>query len=412
MKTNKILKYVYVFFTIYAIYVIDVTTLEIIDLFPAIVLMWILYFIFKYSHSEMKNIIVEERERKNILDSKMFVSILIILLIVALNYSMKFYTGNTIRTLISSVLQGNHNFYQYYQQHHRENEIFNFTLTKIPYILMLFYVKFIFLVSWIEFFLIRSKKTKLVLILVIVSAIAHLMFGLSRGTNFEIFEVLIMIVFIIFNKYSTFKITRINKQTVVIILLLIFAAALFYNRIEIRSGFLSFDKRYEYKINENSIFVLLLGEFAKTGLLFYDYFMFGFYYTSRFLTEVVFSNFTNLIAILFPKGYELMNISSIAETMLTIAPRNTRWFPNIVKFIDNLGFILTAIYISLLGYVNSKIRKNRLFSTLLGFLIFLQMFTFPIGNLLFISSATTLTLITTLGILFVEKLFKYEMIKN
>ncbi len=45
---------------------------------------------------------------------------------------------------------------------------------------------------------------------------------------------------------------------------------------------------------------------------------------------------------------------------------------------------------------------SRLFTSVLGYIVLLQMFTLPIGNLLFISSSNTLTMIFAIGILILQ----------
>lgn len=407
MQIKKIIKYVYVSLTIYGLYAIEITTLKLIDILPAIILMWITYLIFMLPYfikNDKKTHSTTHSQRKNLLDNKLFIILTMMVIIFSLNYAMIFYTGNTIINLFSKIATGNINLYADYQSHHGLNDISTFTLAKVPFIIMLFIIKFSVFSLVIEVLLLRKKRTILQIILLLVSISSHLLFGIARGTNFELFELLVLTIFVVFQKYPNIGVTKINKQLIFILVLAIISAILFYNRIEIRTGVLSFEKRFEYKIDEKSFILALFGNFGKTGLFFYDYFTFGFYYTSRFITEVVFDNINNLIVLLYPKGFALLG-KDVKSVMLTIAPRNNRWYPNIVFFTDSLGILLTIIYVIILGYMSTRLDKNKLFSSVLGFLILLQMFTMPIGDLVYISSATTLTIITTIGILISQKLF-------
>ncbi len=337
MQTKKIIKYVYIALTIYVFYVIDVTTLTFIDLLPAVVLMWFMYFIFSFSSkTRISQKVSFEEDRKNLFDNNYFIIASIILLIISINYAMKFYVGLDLRKFINLFISKNYNFYQQYQLHHKNAGIGIFSLEKIPYILMLFYIKIMFLTTTIEFLYLRNKRNYKSYLLMGVATLAHLMFGLARGTNFEFFELLLLIFFIYFNKGQKIKTT---KAKLVISTVTIVLAVLFYNRIAVRSGSISFASRHEYSINENSFLIQIFGNNITGLLFFYDYFIFGFYYTSRFLTEIIFTDLKNVFILLIPNGHKALANINITELMLQIAPRNTRWHPNIVLFFLNLGTI-------------------------------------------------------------------------
>lgn len=406
MEIKRILKYIYISLTLYVFFVIDVTTLTAIDLIPAVILMWIVYLVFSIASSKRQNNVAKnanEKKRKNLFDNKLFILISIILLIVSINYSMNFYVGINIRKFLSLFFSRGYNFYQHYQSHFNEEAIYVFSLNKIPYILMLFYIKIMFITTVIEFFLLRNERKIKHYILIITSVVVHLMFGLSRGTNFEFFELLLLILFIFVNKNKGRKM-KITKNHVIFLSLIIVTSIMFYSRIAIRTGTIHFLRRHEYTISTDSIFISIFGE-GITGLLFfYDYFIFGFYYTSRFLTEIVFSSIGNLFMVFLPKGHFMSYNIDPKILMMDIAPRRSRWYPNIVNFLINFGFFLTIAYVFIMGIYNKTYNKFYLFSNVLAYIVLLQMFTLPVGDLLFISSSNTLVLIFSLGILLLQKL--------
>lgn len=401
MNRTKIIKTAYIFLTLYAFYALEVTSLKMIDLLPGIILMWSIYAIFvfgnKASINTSKSYVEKKIEvKRNLFDNMYFVIFIITMLLVSTKYVISFYTGQTMTSIFTNIIKGNFNFYRNYQRYFDANQISSFSLSKIPYVIMLFFIKFILFITYIEMFLMRKKPSKQGIILLFIATTSHLLFAVARGTNLEFFEIGILIIFIIVNKNKEIKLFNLNKKTIFVVFFLLLLATLFYNRIQIRTGSLSFYQRPEYSINENSIFVTLFGKFAVDALFFYDYFLFGLYFTSRFITEIVLLNIQNLFSVNFPRGLEVFSNINVKNLMLTIAPRRNRWYPNIVEFSDKFGALLLIAYVFVLGYINNKSNRNSIFDKMLKFFIFLQMFTFPIGNLLFISSASSLSFYITI----------------
>ena len=73
--------------------------------------------------------------------------------------SIIFYTGQTPLRVFAN-LANNVSVYYEYQNYFMQQQRNVFSITKIPFILMMFYVKFVFLYSYVSIFLLKKSITK------------------------------------------------------------------------------------------------------------------------------------------------------------------------------------------------------------------------------------------------------------
>ena len=110
------------------------------------------------------------------------------------------------------------------------------------------------------------------------------------------------------------------------------------------------------------------------------------------MTEVLFSSFSNLIAGFVPLGYVAQYNDSIQNLMRSNIVMSARWHPDFILLLNSVGFIGTIMLVFSLGYFNRFVNRQDKTSLvyLTQFIILMQLISFPIGNFVFVSSASTL----------------------
>ena len=116
------------------------------------------------------------------------IALLLVIQFIATDVATRFYTGLDLVSGFLGALTGK-NTYGLYQDYFAEQGIaFTSGFSRVQYVLLLAMSKLIFIYSAVNFFLLR-KRTFAALIFVVFSSIIYLGFGLSRGTFFEVFEI-------------------------------------------------------------------------------------------------------------------------------------------------------------------------------------------------------------------------------
>ena len=194
MKIPKLIKIIYIFFSIFAFLAVSVTNTNLYGIVPALVLMWITFLFFDIGFSRKNhNIDKFKVEKKSSLTSiiekickkRLLIVIISITFTISISY---FYTGNTPTSVINTALSGD-SIYMKYQKYFNENDISTFSLSKIPFIIMNVGLNLLFLISVINTISSTEKiKFKDILFLLLMT-ISFWYFGIARGTNFEMFEI-------------------------------------------------------------------------------------------------------------------------------------------------------------------------------------------------------------------------------
>jgi hypothetical protein len=329
--------------------------------------------------------------------------------------SMNFYTGQTPISALTTLLNSQ-SLYIKYQEYFRENSIGNFSITKIPYILMMFFVKFILLYSYIFFAVHKIKLNFHKKLYLIIISLSFLYIGFVRGTSFEFFEFFVIIYFIYMlkNKNSNITTNKIKSGLYLLVISLV-ALSIFYqgliNRGATYGGYyisadISFDSTSFISQLSNSLSLIVL--------ILFDYFGFGFFYVSTFFSEIWTSSPEIFLGTLIPSGTTILVDYSIFHLMNSTIDMGARWHPDTMVFIQNYGLIGYFLIVYLLGYSANNISKNIndnnnfIFVYLTLYFILFQMIAFPIGNFVLISSSNQMIVL----ILFLYWLFKKNQYKN
>ncbi len=460
MKFLNIIKGAYITYTIYALLIIDVTSLKLIDILPALFIMWLMYIFFilgfkinsrpKWS-SYINRIKTSTSKILNKLKLKLFIKSIILfttsiftlvssfiitlknrtswilkkpkltLFLIAMGtlitsvLSAWFYTGKTPVGVFIGLFGSGTPLYADYQLYSQVNNLAVFTIQKIPFILMMFYTKIVLFYSLILFFIIKDKTNifeKSCLFLIVSS---HIYFGIARGTNYELFEIVLLIIFIILSKS---KIKLKNKPAFLKYFLIVFSIGmmifLFYIRISARGFIFDYKINSDFTYNSNGIVSLISPYISSVIILLYNYFGFGFYYVSNFVIKIWFASLSNFISGLIPFGYYLQNHSYIQELIRNHLVMNGRWHPDIINAINYFGIIGVIILLFILGILTRIIMKQKKSALLYltQFIIFMQMISLPVGNFLLASSSSKLIvmLIVFLWIwkLLIKNKFKFK----
>ncbi len=402
---------IYLIYSFYLIALYDVTTLKLIDLLPAFFLMWINFFLFvcgdghirKENKSELK---IVDDIISNLSGGKLIVLGIAVLLMSAV--SANFYTGQTPISIIRSLLSGTSNFYYDYQTHAFDNQLGVFTAIKIPFILINFVVKFLFFFSFIVFFLKDGRLKMAEKVYLFLITCSHLYFGIARGTSFELFELLVISIYIVLNQQDRKKL-----QHLIFIIILCIICSAFYSSNLLGRG-LTPDFYYystEWEINKTGVLYYFFPSIVGVITLFYGYFGFGFVYTSHFITDLFLSSVGNFLLGLFPLGYEVIQGAPIVELMDNYLMKYVRFMPLCVTIINNIGVIGLFCFDAFCGVVHAKSKniENYNYKKLIDFLIFYEMLSLPLNNFVFISSASTLIVVFVSGYYVWKHVFKLKI---
>lgn len=395
-KTINIIKNFYIIYSFYIILLVNATNLMFLQMLPALVLMWILYFVFYLG--TISNVTILTIYGKNILDYKYKHNLKYIyyVSVVTLIFSylvVKFYTGQTLFTVLDNLIN-NYSTYYIYQTYFNENELHMLTMQKLPYVFMLFFIKFT-LYYYSIIYIIKNNfvlKQKISLLMIIIS---FLYFSISRGTTYEIFDLSLIIIYVVTNKYynDTYSL---SSMYLLYLFIICIATYIFYINLGLRSSELDYYISHDVYYDKDA----LLSQFS-TGLSFitillYGYFGHGFFYTSYYFMNVWFISIETFMLGLIPFGFNIKNDTSIMAIMKDFVDQGARWHPDTVIFINNFGFIGLIIMCYLLGLLFRNIYQNgtqRVFSHITLFFIILQMISLPVGNFVITSSSNKLILV-------------------
>ncbi|NIK11793.1 hypothetical protein [Alkalibacillus almallahensis] len=410
MNTLKIVKFLYILFSIYILLAIFSTTLSLFYIIPSIIMLWLNYIFFNLGirsfNLKQTNFNRKAQNTQPLLFrlSKMKLMFVIIIVNVFSILATNYYTGQTPISLMQLFLDGGSQYNQY-QEYFRTNNLSQFNLSKIPYVLMLFIIKFVLIYSYITVFTHNKKISKFNLFFIIMISIPHIYFGQARGTNFELFEIVILIIFIIFVRQKIYATKKLNLSNylkitfVILIMIFIFNFMLGLRGVEFNQHITN-----DIQYNSNEILPKISQELSIFILSIFNYLGFGFFYTSTYIQEIWFSSSTNLISGFFP-GMLNSNLN-LTQSVRSLIDVGVKWTPDSMKLIENYGYIGLLLFCFLLGFLSKytyQSMHSRSVVYIINFLIVLQMFSLPIGKLILTTSATKLIVLVVILILLWEK---------
>lgn len=392
MTEVKVIRFFYIIFFIYICAITEITSITFLRMVPALIFLLILFIAFLFG-TKIKNTNRNKENRKFdsylMSQSKLIFIFMGITSIISAFLVVRFYTGQTFVSVLNNLIQGISS-YAVYQEYFKQNQIGVFSISKLPFVFMMAFVKFNMLYSIISISLHFKKRIPTFYLgyLSVVTA-SFIYIGLARGTNFEMFEFILLIIYIIFIKQIKIDI----KKYVGIFFLIFVAIIIFMNVIAHRGGNSAayFNISRDVFVNSNSF---LVSNFAGLTLLFlaiYSYFAFGFYYIAIFIDKIWFESFMSMFTYLIPFGVNFVSKENSKDTITGILDIGTRWHPDSILLMNKIGFIGLLVSCFLLGWLCNFFNNKKELSSvdvILSFFIIVQMISFPIGNFIQVSSSS------------------------
>lgn len=420
MDILKIVNRVYIIYTIYIILSMSTTTLNLIDILPAVLIMWICYFMFMLGFKNSKQyakIQIRDSTTNNWLirqkKKKLFFIGMISLILSSL--AVNFYTGQTPVSTLQTLINGQ-SLYLDYQNYFKVNRVGELSLTKIPYIGILIYLKFILIYSWVSLVLLKNKLYTYEKIYLLMITISSIYVGVARGTSFEFFELLILYFFVTFSKSDNNKMTLgTSKKFLFLFFLVCIMIFIFYSGISARGMEFNYKISRDIYYNPDGILPTISKLLSSVVILLFDYFGFGFFYISRFVSDIWFVSLENFIAVFIPKGISIISSQSIPDQMQFSIDMGARWHPDLGIMINSWGILGVLIFSFLMGMFSCYLKKQfelgieNILVYITYYFILLQMIALPVGNFVRVSSANKF-LVTLLFIIWCWKLLKLPRI--
>lgn len=354
--------------------------------------MWLVYFFFIIGfNSKRKFTGYNLRCKSNIMkvykvldkrSSLLFWGIISIIISIICAY---YYTGKLPLQVIQNILLNRSN-YNEYQLYFNKKNIYSFSIQKIPFILLLGLKNIIFVYGYILTICRKEKINFKNYFFLLILAIAHLYFGIARGTNFETYQLFLLIIYCYVNRMYLKK----EKPNIIIIIILGFILTLvFFIVLEARGAKPNYNIAARIIYDSQAFFSLIFPRISLYYLFLHSYLGFGLYYISTLLNEVYLDSFQGLIQLLIP-GVNYFIDKTPIEITNEIVVIGVKWVPDAATIINNIGLIGLLIICYKLGGFFSKLKKrNKVengYRLIFGYLIFVFLVSIPNGHFVTFSS--------------------------
>ena len=418
MFYKKMIFYFYIFLTV--IVFLTPTVIPIVTFTPVIVFLWLTYGLFCVGiRLGTSKSIVKTYANAQVLtlltSKKIFIFTLCVLVFTPLY--VKFYTGNSLfQSLIlffSGSGLGADSTYYTYQTHFNDANLGQFSLTKLPYILIngvLKYLLWFFVIGVVGY---CNKGLKLKNTLLVICLLMFFFVGISRGTSFEAFEILLIILYSVLNRASYFEgKSWVSGRTKYLTYSFIMLGILYFiisKSMRYEGDIIFTDVTETLKVDKSSFIIQYL---PVLGLLLNNisgYFLFGPFFISSAITNIWLSSVSGFLSILFPFGTVLFGLGDSYRKIIceNFIDCGAAWVPDSMVLIGNIGIIGYVLVVMFLGFLSSKCYEKTnvgsLKHSLVLFIIVLVMFSLPIGNFITASSASVLVVVIAIFSLLRDK---------
>lgn len=297
-----------------------------------------------------------------------------------------FYSGLTASSFIQIIGSGGYGFYDFYQTNVSESDLSKFTFDQAPYLLMAVSAKLI-----IVFMAVNSLKfggvNRKISIEFYFSLVLLCISGFMRGTSVELFEAAVLFAFSKeFFRKTNFRVAVTQLLPVAIIIISIFVVNLELrgaSEINCVSRQYCFDS--ERGLFPNGFFGFIIYQMS-------GYFSFGIHAVSLALINNELSAGVNLF---------LPNYDNIEGAKLFIRSSGidmgVAWTPDIFLLAYSCGIFLALCVVYIVGIIASRMYKKLIYGNIgfvdgaLLYYTFLQVLSFPFGNILLSSVPSILS---------------------
>lgn len=410
MTYVKYIKYYYILLTL-LVFITPITA-DVLLFIPALVLMWISFIILKLStrhYSKLTQVTTPLFSDNNNYKFSIFIVIFALLFI---PQYVKFYTGGSIIqnavNFMSASMVGSESTYSMYQRYFEENMLGSFSLIKVPYILGAGLMKFLFWSLTFRVIVFKRKAKAIEYISIIIISVLYMLQGMSRGTSFELFELLLLFIFsYIYRNKIINKSNKINsRQILSIIFVLSVAVSYFiYSKSLRHDGIISTEGgTRELQFDPNAFVSQTFPILSSFSFGLFGYFGFGIFFTSISLITIC-NSFQGVAALLIPRGIFLTYETSIRKLICgKVIDCGAAWIPDIIVYIENLGLVGTFTFIYIMGKASKKLNREvingSIISTALLYIIALFFISLPVGNFITASSSNVIAITILIGLRF------------
>lgn len=407
MSNTKAIKLFYTIYSLYTILIVLISDYDLSIAVAGIASIWICYFVYKFGNRSIdkKYSLTKEKQRKKTkkeeIKSKFPLSNIghwskikyIFALAISLFCSVvaaRYYTGKNITSVLSGFTSNGSSAYYSYQQYFANNNINSFSVSKIPYILMLAYITIIMIWGYLGILLENKKIKPIQLLFLIGIASSYLYFGVARGTNFESFVFFITLSYCLLQKMQLATRKKKKRYFICVIVLAVFLVSVF--RFVVANRGIEFG----YKITDgvhfdgSSLIAQLFPTITNIAVSLFGYIGFGIYTSGVTIMYVLFGSIRSIIASIIPLGYNLFFSQPLRDIVDAKVNIGVKWFPDFINLIYLLGIPMLLFFIFLLGRLSSRISQKDyplLLKNALNIVIFIEMLSLPVGNFLVTSSS-------------------------
>lgn len=311
-------------------------------------------------------------------------------------YAMYFYTGQTIFSLVTNLKLGN-SLYSKYQSFFMEQGLMVFSFSKIPAIVSMILIKGILLWSFYVYVFLPVKIKRLNYVFLFLICLNYILFSLARGTNFELFEILLLVIFtVVYRAKYIWRSLFSIRLVIFLIFIFVSVLALYLSTIQAR-----FVDGVIWKCSvalicldtESFIYTLVPG----IGLVLFalaGYFLFGVLYVSVFIQSFLFEMNHSFLYIFLPLGFNILGEDIIRESICgNLLDCGASWTPSIMIWLNSMGVLILGVVIFILGYIASAVEKGLskhhfVLFVLLFYLVMLVV-SLPVGDFVFISTSNS-----------------------
>ena len=408
MSTVRIIRTFYIIYSLYTLFVILVSDYNFWYAFVGVGMIWLIYLVFLAGYSSVRQSIESSKSENNekqqnyplsnISNWKRITYLVHSILVFICSFAAaKFYTGRNPGEIILGAIHMS-NSYAIYQKYAKMANIGVFTIYKIPYVLMLMYCFTMLLWGSVGILLSEEKKNVFQYIFVASSMAALLLFGVARGTNYEMYIVFVTLVYCILNKKrkQNHKFSEKWKKYLVVGIIGVVVILVFKIVVEARGYVFRNQICEEINYDPNKSFSKLFPTITNIGLSFFRYLGWGIFSIGIITDTVVFGSLSSFISSLLPFGYTLIQGESLDSIVRQTISVGTGWVPDYFAFIDGFGWLFFIVLIFVAGKVMGALEKGaypRLLKSLMGVLIFLEMLSIPVGNFIIVSTPLLLSVL-------------------
>ena len=210
METLSIIRLFYIMYTVYTLFVVSVSDYQILHAFFGLLAIWLVYLAFGIGYKTVKpkteQVLAQKSQPEalflNVSAWKGRTYVLHVLLCWICTFGASaFYTGKNVLQVLAALAKGE-SLYASYQRYFAENSIGAFSFSKIIFIFMMTYTTAILFYSFASILLSKTKITVGKVLFLFLIGGAYLYFGISRGTNFEMYMIFMLLSYCILNRHA------------------------------------------------------------------------------------------------------------------------------------------------------------------------------------------------------------------